>query len=232
MERPSTAGARRPPGLTRERIVAAAIKVLDESDERGLTFRALAQRLQTGHGAIQWHVATKSELMQAATAVLVAETLANIDAAVSPLAAIRAGALGIFDATNEHSWLGAELARPPWQGSMMSLFEHIGRQVQRLGATEALQFTATVTLLHYIVGASSQEAVMDRSMIVHTDRQEVLNTLASQWRDLDPNKFKFTRSVSEQMRMHDDRSEFLSGIDLLLAGITTSFRERDARAAD
>ena len=212
---------RRTDALTRERIVAAAIELLDATGEKGLTFRALALRLETGHGAIQWHIANKSELVKAATAAVVAEALGEIDAAVSPREAIYAGALGIFDAIDAHPWIGAELSRPPWQGTMMDLFELIGRQVQALGTPLPLQFTATTALLHYIIGASGQNATTSQSPFAGQDRQGVLDDLAGQWQQLDPAAFGFTRSVAEQLRSHDDREEFLAGIDLLLMGTTS-----------
>ena len=58
---------RRTDALSKERIVAAAIEILDTEGEAALTFRALAARLATGSGAIYWHVANKDELLAAAT---------------------------------------------------------------------------------------------------------------------------------------------------------------------
>jgi len=58
---------RRADALSKERIVEAAIEILDASGERALTFRALAAHLATGSGAIYWHVADKNELLAAAT---------------------------------------------------------------------------------------------------------------------------------------------------------------------
>ena len=43
-------------------------------------------------------------------------------------------ALGILGAIDAHPWIGGQLARPPWQSTMLQKFEHIGRQVQALGA--------------------------------------------------------------------------------------------------
>ena len=37
--------------------------------------------------------------------------------------------------------------------------------------------------------------------------------------DLDPDDFAFTRTVAAQLRDHDDREQFLAGLDLILAGI-------------
>ena len=61
--------------LSREIVVAAAIALLDELGERGLTFRLLAERLNTGSGALYWHVANKSELLDDAADTVVAPVL-------------------------------------------------------------------------------------------------------------------------------------------------------------
>jgi AcrR family transcriptional regulator len=209
---------RRTDALTQARIVDAAIHLLDAHGERGLTFRALALHLGTGHGAIQWHVANKAELMRSATSVVVKRALDGFDPAEAPRYAIHAAALGVFDAIKSHPWVGAELSRPPWQGTMMQLFELLGRQIRALGAPTATQFTATTALLHYIIGVSSQAAINIQSPAIDEDRQEVLDELAEQWRNLDAAAYDFTRSMADPLRSHDDRAEYLAGIDLMLAG--------------
>jgi AcrR family transcriptional regulator len=207
--------------LTRERIIAAAIELLDADGENGLTFRALATRLETGHGAIQWHVANKSELLKAATAVAVARAADEVDPDAPPREVIHAVALGVFDAIGAHPWIGAQLARPPWQSTMLQIFERIGRQVQAFGAPATAQFTSTSALLHYIIGAGGQNATNSRSPEALGDRRLFLDTVARHWEGLEPTEYAFTRAVAGQLRVHDDRAEFLAGIDLILAGITT-----------
>src|SRR5881397_784594 len=49
--------------LSREVIVGAAVALLDERGERGLTFRLLAKHLNTGPGALYWHVSNKDVLV-------------------------------------------------------------------------------------------------------------------------------------------------------------------------
>ena len=44
--------------------------------------------------------------------------------------------------------------------------------------------------------------------------------MATGWEGLDADDYPFSRSVAAQMREHDDREQFLAGIDLVLAGIT------------
>jgi len=213
---------RRVGALTRERIIDAAIELLDSEGENGLTFRALAERLETGHGAIQWHIANKSELLKAATAVAVARAMDEADRDAPPREAIHAVALGVFDAIDAHPWIGGQLGRPPWQSTMLQIFELIGRQVEALGTAAAAQFTSTSALLHYIIGAGGQNATNSRAPVALGDRQHVLDTIAGHWEGLDPKEFAFTRTMAEQLRVHDDRAEFLAGIDLILAGMSGS----------
>lgn len=50
-------------GITRERIVAAALGVLGESGADAVTVRAVAQRLGVQAPALYWHVRSKQELL-------------------------------------------------------------------------------------------------------------------------------------------------------------------------
>ncbi|TDD62453.1 TetR/AcrR family transcriptional regulator [Actinomadura rubrisoli] len=217
---------RRAEALTRERIVEAAVELLDTSGEGGLTFRALTGRLATGPGAIYWHVASKSELLDAATDAVVAAALATGPAgsAGSPHKEIGAVALGLFDAIDEHPWLATQLAtqlsRNPWGPVTPRIFESIGRGVRALGVPEGGWFTAASALVHYILGAAGQNAANGRGAGSGVDRGEFLDSVSRAWEALDPGDYPFARAVADQMRGHDDRAEFLAGIDLILAGIT------------
>lgn len=213
---------RRVEALTRERIVDVAIELLDAEGASGLTFRALATRLETGHGAIQWHVANKGELLKAATAVAVARAVDRADPDAPPREAIHAVALGVYDAIEAHPWIGAQLARPPWQSTMLQIFERIGRPVRALGVPPDTQFTATTALLIYIIGAGGQEATNSHTPQAYGDRQSLLDHLAAEWAALDPDEYAFTRTMTDQLRKHDDRAEFLTGLDYLITGTLRS----------
>ncbi|WNV88974.1 TetR/AcrR family transcriptional regulator C-terminal domain-containing protein [Umezawaea sp. Da 62-37] len=213
---------RRSDALTRERIVEVAVELLDSEGESGLTFRALALRLETGHGAIQWHIANKSELLRSATAAVVARALDDVDPEASPRETIHAVALGVFGAIEAHPWAGGQLARPPWRSTMLDIFERVGRQVLALGVPDAARFTATSALLIHIIGAGNQEATNSRSPEARGDRQDFLDDLSAHWAGLDPEEYAFTRTVAGHLRTHDDRAEFLAGIDLIIDGMTAS----------
>jgi len=213
---------RRDDALSRDRVVEAAIALLDTEGEHGLTFRALAARLATGPGAIYWHIANKRELLAAASDAVVARAMAGVAGHATPRKAIRGIAVGVFEAIDAHPWVGAQLSRGPWQTATLQIFERIGRQVQALGVAPAAQFTAASALVNYIVGVSDQNAANGRWFEPAVDRAEFLETVSAQWKGLDPHAYPFTRAVATQLRKHDDRVEFLAGIDLILAGIAAA----------
>jgi AcrR family transcriptional regulator len=212
---------RRTDALSRERIVAAAIEILDADGESALTFRELAARLATGSGAIYWHVASKNELLTAATDDVIARVMTEVVSGAEPQEAIRAIALGAFDAIDAHPWVGTQLSGEPWQSAILQILEGIGGQLQALGVPERAQFDSASALVNYILGLAGQYAAAARLLPRETDRSAFLATIAARWAQLDPAKYPFVHQVARQLPEHDDREQFLAGIDLILAGITT-----------
>ena len=211
---------RRTDALSKKRIVAAAIEILDAGGESALTFRALAARLATGSGAIYWHVAGKNELLTAATDDVVARVMTGVVSAAEPQEAIRAMALGVFDAIDAHPWVGTQLSHEPWQFAILQILEGVGGQLQALGVPERAQFDCASALVNYILGLAGQYAAGARLLPRETDRSAFLATVAAQWAQLDPAEYPFVHQVAAQLPGHDDREQFLSGIDLILDGIT------------
>jgi AcrR family transcriptional regulator len=215
---------RRTDALSRERIIEAAIGILDAGGESALTFRALAAHLATGAGAIYWHVADKNELLAAATDDVIARAMTGVASGAEPRQAIRAIALGLFDAIEAHSWAGAQLSRAPWQSSVGEIFESVGSQVDALGVTEQAQLDVASALVHYILGCAGQNAANAanaRLLPPDTDRTAFLETVIARWTRRDPAKFPFLHKMAARFSEHDDRAQFLAGIDLILAGIAT-----------
>src|SRR4029077_7430561 len=50
-------------GLTRERLVEAALELIDKQGLEGLSMRALAERLQVKAASLYWHVRDRDELL-------------------------------------------------------------------------------------------------------------------------------------------------------------------------
>jgi AcrR family transcriptional regulator len=211
---------RREDSLSPDRIVEASIELLDSSGERGLTFRALSERLATGPGAIYWHISSKSDLLTAACDAIVARTMnAPVDGS-TPQATIRALALAMFDAIDAHPWVGSALTRAPGQLPMVRVLERIGQQLRALGVPVEEEWATVLALLSYILGVGGQNAANTHfAREQGLDRDNFLGDVSTAWSQLDPDDYPFTRSVAGQLRAHDDRDDFLAGVDLILGGI-------------
>lgn len=218
---------RRNQALSRERIIATAIELLDAGGEGALTVRALTERLATGSGAIYYQVGTRDELLNAVTEAVVTAALAagpGGDAA-TPGDEIRLVALALFDAIAAHPWLATRLilqvVRNPVGPVTVGIFERIGRQVGALGVPRDSWFDATSTLVHYILGAISQNARIDGDAShVEPDREEFFDATATAWRELDPQTYPFMHAIAGRISRHDDREQFLTGIAVVLDGLT------------
>jgi AcrR family transcriptional regulator len=207
--------------LSKERIVEAAIEILDTGGEGALTFRQLAAGLATGAGAIYHHVASKNELLAATTDHVIARVVAGVDSDAEPREAIVAIALGVFDAIDTHPWVGAHLSREPGQSAMLQIFEGVGGRLQTLGVPERAQFDCASALVNYVLGVAGQNAANARLHAHGPDRTAFLGAIAARWAQLDPAQYPFAHRAATQLRGHDDREQFLAGIDLILVGIST-----------
>ncbi|GAA2056873.1 TetR/AcrR family transcriptional regulator [Williamsia deligens] len=214
--------ARRTDSLSKEAIVAAATEILDADGESALTFRALAARLSTGAGAIYWHVADKDDLLTAATTDAVDRTLTGIDDLADPREALRAIAVRVFDTVDDHPWVATHLARGLGQPGMIAVLDAIGRQVDALGVPPGRLFDTATALLSYILGGAGQNAANARLHAQDPEaagRSAALGRESDRWASLDAERYPFVRAMADSLRDHDDREQFLAGVDLILAGI-------------
>lgn len=204
--------------LSEERIVETAIDILDGDGVNGLTFRALASRLETGSGAIYWHVADKQTLLAAATDHVIAGVMAAVATQSIPQDTIRVVALGVFDAIEAHPWIGAQLSSDPWQRASLRILERIGGAVQAIGIPAHVLFNAVTALMNCILGVAAQHAAASR-LPRDTERSDHLAAIAAGWAQLDPVEYAFVRELAAQLPGHDDRAQFLAGVNLVLVGV-------------
>jgi AcrR family transcriptional regulator len=211
---------RRTDGLTRELIIQAATELLDDGGERALTLRALTVRLSTGYGAIYHHVADKGDLLATATDDVITRVLSDTITDTDPRENLRRLALGLFDAIDAHPWVGAELSRQPWRPALLDFYESIGRLLDALAVPERERFDAAGTLVNYVLGVAAQNAANARRLTGRDmDRAAFLDTTAARWAELDPVRYPFVHATATRLREHDDRDQFLAGVDIFLAGI-------------
>ncbi|MEU0677944.1 TetR/AcrR family transcriptional regulator C-terminal domain-containing protein [Streptomyces sp. NPDC006172] len=226
MEKRAAKGSARAPrrtdSLSRELIVRTAIEILDGGGEKALTLRALTVRLSTGYGAIYHHVADKADVLATATDDVIAGVLSGAAADdADPLTALRRLALGLFDAVDAHPWIGTELSRQPWRPALLDFFESVGRLLDALDVPEKARFDAAGALVNYVLGVAAQNAANARlAEAGDTDRETFLKDAAAQWARIDPARYPFVHAAATRLADHDDREQFLVGVDIFLAGIS------------
>jgi AcrR family transcriptional regulator len=209
---------RREESLSREQIIEASIEILDGHGESGLTFRTLSERLATGPGAIYWHIVDKSIIARTLNS-----PLAPVTSGSTPQAAIRLFALAMFDAIDAHPWVGSALTYAPGQSPMVRIVECLGQQIRALGVPQKEHWVTVSALLNYILGVAGRNAANGQfARTQGLDRSDFLKAVSIVWSQLDPAEYPFARSLAAQIRAHDDRRDFLAGIDLILRGIGSS----------
>ena len=109
---------------------------------------------------------------------------------------------------------------------MVRIVEAIGQQIRALGVPKKEHWITVSALLNYILGVGGRNAT--NGQIARTqglDRSDFLEAVSTTWSQLDPDEYRFARSIVGQLRTHDDRADFLAGIDLILRGISSPRRK-------
>jgi len=223
MSSQETRRTRRVDALSRDRIVAAALEILDAGGAGALTVRELGNSLSTGRGAIYHHVSSMEELVDAATDRVIERVTAGVTADDDPEVALRGLALGIFDAIDAHPWVGTQLSRQPLQPAVFRIWGSIGRHLRALGLDGQPLSDAGSALAGFILGATAQYAAGPRHLRDDEARREYLDSLAEAWMDHDSDGI--VREAASRLRTHDDREQFLAGVNLFLTGVRNTARD-------
>jgi hypothetical protein len=207
--------------LSRTLVITAAIALLDDLGEDGLTFRSLAMALQTGHGAIQRLIVNRGQLLDAAASAVLAGALTTTTRGSEddPEQDVIDVSSGFYDAVDAHPWLAGQLVAAPWQSATVDLWERLGDALQRMHVPDDALFTAVATLAAYTVGVANQNATNTRTVGEYLSRGDAVDAVADRWLDYDEQSHPFVHRVVAQLREHDDRKEFLKGLDIVLDGL-------------
>ncbi|MPY48167.1 TetR/AcrR family transcriptional regulator [Streptomyces acidicola] len=135
--------------LTADRIVRAAIELLDDEGLDGLNMRSLAKRLGSAATAVYWHIKTKDDLVRLASDAIWSEVeLPDLDA-TDWRAAATAHASGMHAMLTRHPWLvqafGSHLLHGPGQARhndlSLGIYEKAGFAAAEADRAAAAVFT-------------------------------------------------------------------------------------------
>jgi AcrR family transcriptional regulator len=215
--------------LSPELIVGAAVALLDELGERGLTFRLLAQRLNTGTGALYWHVSNKDELVALAADQVLGHAFTESPSPEladrprlgeeDPGAALRTLAVAVFDTLDQHPWAASHVSAPPTLPNALRLLDRIGTLIARTALPADRHFAVSTAISYYVTGVSAQIIAPRTTHDATVDRDTFLARTAERWEALDPADYPFLTRTTEHLRDHADRDQFTTGLDLLLDGL-------------
>jgi AcrR family transcriptional regulator len=207
---------RRVGGLSRERIVAAAIEVADSNGLGALSMARLAERLGCGTMSLYRHVANKEELI---TFMLSAAPGPPPVAAEGTdwRAALTDWASGLWDVYHLHPWiLAASASGPPVDPGQLAWLDAGLVALGGTGMDERDKLAAVLAVLHFARGAAALAIEA-----THVDGPDYPGLLRSV---IDANRFPALASALEAGAF-DDRDEnhlsaFRSGLNQLLDGVS------------
>ena len=143
--------------LSRERIVGAAVDVLDRHGTHGLTMRRLAEALGVTATALYWHVKTKEDVLDLALDHIFADVPLREptpdweDDVRHLLRNWRAVML-------QHPWAPTLIGRPMLGPRVLARTEFLQSALQRGGFVEVSLAVLTRVLANYVIGAALTEA--------------------------------------------------------------------------
>src|SRR3954452_472123 len=147
--------ARRTRGLSRDRIVAAAIEVVEAEGLGALSMARLAERLGCGTMSLYLHVANKDELV---TFMLSSAP----DPPPTPAdpsdwrGALTDWAAGLWDVYHRHPWvLQTAAAGPPADPGQLAWLDAGLAALGGTGLAERDKLAAVMAILHYVRGAAA-----------------------------------------------------------------------------
>ncbi|QND64803.1 TetR family transcriptional regulator [Mesorhizobium loti] len=198
--------------LSRDRIVATAVELLDAHGIDGLTMRRLADRLGSGVMSLYWHVDNKEDVFDLALDSVLEyrgppETVESQDwrgDVVHMLEDWRAIML-------RHPWSASLLPRRALGPNILSRLELLSKTLSRAGVADADLNVAIWSLWNYVMGATVTRASFDLSDDERAAAQQRLTILSEHYPTIEHSRLLLD---------NDWDGAFRKGLDFLLDGLS------------
>lgn len=200
------------PPLSRERIVATAVELLDAQGIEGLTMRRLADRLGAGVMSLYWHVDKKEDVFDLALDAVLdyrgpPRTNESQDwrrEVVHMLEDWRASML-------RHPWSASLLPRRVLGPNILSRLELLSQILSRAGVADANLNAAIWSLWNYVMGATITRASFAVSDDDRAAAQQRLTRLSERYPTIERSR----------LLLDDDwNGAFRKGLGFLLDGLS------------
>lgn len=216
-----TPPAQRNRGLSRERIVAAAIELADADGLGALSMARLAEQLGCGTMSLYRHIANKDELVTFMMSAGPGPPPGRNDRA-DWRGALTDWAAGLWDVYHRHPWiLQTASAGPPADPGQLAWLNAGLAALSATGLPERDKMAAVMAVLHFARGAAALHIEAG-----HADTPDYPALLR---RLLDANRFPaLAAALADGVfdAQGDPQVEFRSGLDQLLDGIAAKVQLR------
>jgi len=203
------------PALPLDRILAAAVEVLDEQGAEALSMRSLAQRLQSGTATLYRHFSNRSELVSTVIDHILGEV--DLDAhAIAELPWQQACTLfaqHMFHALGRHGNVASLLIEyTPMGPNALANRERCLTILLDNGFPPAVAAHAYATLARYVLGFAIQ---LSGPAAVNGQQDA---ELTAAFHRLDPSRYPATVTVADDLPVPLEE-EFAFGLQLIVAGL-------------
>ena len=201
------------PALPPDRILAAALELVDEQGADALSMRSLAQRLGSGTATLYRHFANRSDLVALMVDRRIGEGEVDADAvaALPWQQACTSFAQQMFDALGRHGNVASLLiGHVPMGPNALARREKILAVLLDNGFPPVVAAHAYATLSRYVLGFAIQ---LSGSAAVEQDAE-----LAAAFHELDPARYPATLAAADDLPVPLEE-EFAYGLRLIVAGL-------------
>ncbi len=119
-------------------------------------------------------------------------------------------------------WLGAHFMQNiDVEGNALRLYEELGQKTLRLDLTPEQRFHAVTAIVGVVVANAADMGQEPPQEVVDglVGREEFLGRYAATWRTLDAGRYPFLHDIVDEFDGHDDKEQFLAGLELTLSGL-------------
>ncbi|WP_280307352.1 TetR/AcrR family transcriptional regulator [Nocardia neocaledoniensis] len=211
--------------FTAERVVDAALGLLDEGGPGALSVRAVAARLGVRPNAVYTYVASRAELERAVTErVLAAVPLSPLtDPGVEWTAAVIQFALGLRDQLRAHPAVATLMMAGPLDGpAARDVGEAMFTCLARGGLPAQTRAHGVQAVIVQVLGAIALDvAETDGKPPLPTDSERIAERRA-RMNDVDPHRWPRTAAHLDEMAAWNSVDQFVWGLRTLLVGMTAA----------
>jgi TetR/AcrR family transcriptional regulator, tetracycline repressor protein len=197
-----------------EKIVAAALQLVDEEGADALSMRSLAQRMDSGTATLYRHFANRAELVSQVIDLVYGSVEVDIERlrAMHWQGALKVAAQTMFDALREHANVAPLfVGQFPVGPYAMVQRERLIALLLDSGFAPKLAARSYATLSHYVLGFVAQ---LDGRTTATGDSR-----LPAEFGGLDRDLFPATSTVAKHLPVPlEDEFEF--GLDLIIGGLS------------